>query len=193
MTSVAAPERVRELLQEFAETQGRPITDPALIERMRSEATTWINAVHVEYRRVVRPLIDPDSPGDELWRQEIDLHFLLVALTRLRRAVGLASRVAELQDLVLDRLIAFDRAVPSLTTIRNVAEHFDDYTTGKGRAAQVKRHQLQTWSLGTDDDNGLVWRWLGVEFSVDGAHRAATELYRGFLAEANEYMISGVP
>lgn len=136
---MAVPERVRELLEEFAQVQARPITDPALIERMRSEATTWINAVHMQHRRAKNP------HEDDVWRQEIDLYFLLVALTRLRRAVGLATRVAELQDPLLDRLIEFDRAIPSLTTLRNVAEHFDDYTTGKGRAANVKRHQLQVW------------------------------------------------
>lgn len=190
---VVVPERIRALLSEFAEVQARPITDAALIARMRSEATTWINAVHMQHRRAKRPLVDPDSPGDEVWRQEIDLHFFLVALTRLRRAVGLASRVAEIQDVLVDVLLDFDRAVPSLTTLRNVAEHFDDYTTGGGRAAQIKRHQLQTWGLAENDDDGLVWRWLGVEFPVDGAHGAATGLYRGFLTEANKYLASSTP
>jgi hypothetical protein len=185
---VAVPERVRELLKEFAEVQARPISDSALVERMRTEATTWINAAHMQHQRATRPLIDPDAPGDEIWRQEIDLHFLLVALTRLRRAVGLATRVEGLQGALIDYLLEFDRDVPSLTTLRNVAEHFDDYTTGKGLATQVKRHQLQVWSLDEDADQGLVWRWLGVEFAVDNAHQAATQLYRRFLAAADEYL-----
>lgn len=176
------PERARELLQEFARVKARPVTDSALVERMRSEATKWINAVHLQHRRAKHPV------DEDVWRQEIDLHFLLVALTRLRRAVGLATRVAELQDSLLARIIEFDRAIPSLTTLRNVAEHFDDYTTGRGRTEHIKRHQLQVWGLGENDNGELVWRWLDVEFSVDGAHDAATGLYRGFLAEANEYL-----
>lgn len=185
---MANPERVRELLKEFAEAQSRPITDAALVKRMRTEATTWINAVHMQHRRATHPIVDPEAPGEEAWRQEIDLHFLLVALTRLRRAVGLTGRVEGLRDRLLDSLMEFDEDVPLLTTLRNVAEHFDDYTRGKGRTSQVKRHQLQVWSLGEDEDSGLVWRWLGVEFSVEGAHRAATRLYRSFLADANHYL-----
>lgn len=185
---MADPERVRNVLKEFAEAQARPITDAALVERMRTEATTWINAVHMQHRRATHPIVDPKAPGEEAWRQEIDLHFLLVALTRLRRAVGLTSRVEELRDKLIDYVVEFDKDVPSLTTLRNVAEHFDDYTTGKGRTTQVKRHQLQVWSFGEDGDRGLVWRWLGVEFSVEGAHRAATRLYRSFLADANHYL-----
>lgn len=168
--------------------QGRPITDTALVERMRTEATTWINAVHMQHRRVTNPLVDPETPGEEVWRQEIDLHFLLIGLTRLRRAVGLSTRVGELQDSVLALVVAFDKEVPSLAMLRNVAEHFDDYTTGKGRLTQIERHQLQVWSLGEDARRGLVWRWLDTEFAVDVAHRAATNLYRSFLADANQYL-----
>lgn len=185
---MVVPERVRELLEEFAEVQTRPITDDALVERMSSEATTWINAVQMQLRRIKQPLVDPEAPGEEVWGQAIDLHFLLVALTRLRRAVGLVTRVPELQDALIDYLVQFDREVPSLTTLRNVAEHFDDYTTGKGRASQITRNQLQSWSLGEGAGQTLVWRWLGVEFSVDGAHQAARLLYRSFVADANEYL-----
>lgn len=72
---------------------------------MRTKATTWINGVHVQHRRATRPRVDPEAPGDEVWRQGIDLHFLLVALTGLRRAVGRTGRVAELQGSLLDMLV----------------------------------------------------------------------------------------
>ena len=185
---MAIPESVRDILEEFAQAQLRPITNHALVERMRSESTTWINAAYMEHRRAKHPLVDPESAGDEAWRQEIDLHFLLVALTRLRRAVGLVTRVEELRERLVDHLIQFDRNVPSLRTLRNVAEHFDDYTVGSGRVTQVKRHQLQAWSLVDDADRGLVWRWLDHEFAIDLAIQAATQLYRGFLADAEDYL-----
>jgi hypothetical protein len=102
--------------------------------------------------------------------------------------VGLTAQVAEVQYRLLDYVAEFDGSVPSLMTLRNVAEHFDDYTTGRGRVEQIKRHQLQVWSLSEDASEGLVWRWLGMEFSVDSAHRAATVLYRSFLADADGYL-----
>ena len=174
---------LQERLKEFAEVQARPITDAALIERMRTEATKWINAVHMQTRRIEHPLANPDDPGGEAWRQEIDLHFLLVALTRLRRAVGLVTRVQAVQKTLLERLVEFDDNLPALTTLRNAAEHFDDYTTEKGRNKAVKRYQLQTWAFDKDEAGGIVWVWLGARFSVSGAQATAKELYDGFMEE----------
>lgn len=185
---MTGPEQARALLNEFADARKIPLTDAALVQRMRTEATTWINAVHMQHRRVTEPVVDPSAPGNEVWRQEIDLHFLLVALTRLRRAIGLTAHVHELHGAVLQHLTAFDEMVPSLRTFRNVAEHFDDYTTGRGRVAEITRQQLQTWSLDGPTSRGLVWRWLDIEFPVDVSHDAATALYRTFLAAANNYL-----
>jgi hypothetical protein len=164
------------------------ITAAALVERMRTEATTWINAVHMQHRRVVDPIVNPEAPGEEVWHQAIDLHFLLIALTRLRRSVNLAAQVQALQDRLLEHLTTFDQHIPSLRKLRNVAEHFDDYTIGEGCLTQTERYQLQTWSLGEDATKGLVWDWLDVEFPVDAAHHAATVLYRSFLTDANKYL-----
>lgn len=188
MTGMALPDRLLELLAEFKEIQARPITDQALVERMRTEATTWVNGVHMQHHRISKPLAVPDDPSAGAWRQEIDLHFLLVALTRLRRAVGLATRVGLIQQALLVRIAEFDDQVPYLLRLRNVGEHFDDYTIGKGRDSQVKRAQLQTWSMGSDTNGQLTWTWLGVEMRPAEAHAAAKNLYRGFLADAEQYL-----
>lgn len=187
MALVPVPDRVRELLAEFSEVQASPITDSALVERMRTEATRWINAVHMQHRRISEPLVNADDPGAEVWRQEIDLHFLLVSLTRLRRAIGLATRVGSLQEALIDRIVEFDGHVPYLPRLRNVGEHFDDYTVGKGRDAEVRRAQLQTWSMGSDPEGHLIWNWLGEAVHLAEAHTAATDLYRGFLADVGRY------
>ena len=185
---VAVSERVRALLKRFTEVQARPITDAALVARMRSEATTWINAVHMQRRRASHPLVNPDAVGDEFWRQEIDLHFLVVALFRLRRAIALAATVDDLEAELNARLASFDEQVPWLKQVRHVAEHFDDYTTDKGRDPSIRRSQLQVWSLGEDEQNGLVWRWLDLDVSVEATHDAATDLYRRFLEEAEGFL-----
>jgi hypothetical protein len=187
MVFVPMPDRVRELLAEFAEVQASPITDCALVERMRTEATQWINAVHMQHRRISGPLVDVNDPGAEVWRQEIDLHFLLVSLTRLRRAIGLATRVDQLQEALIGRIVEFDSHAPYLSRLRNVGEHFDDYTVGKGRDTQVRRAQLQTWSMDSDPEGHLIWNWLGEEVHLAEAHTAATDLYRGFLTDAERY------
>lgn len=182
------PDRVRELLAEFADVQTRPITEPALVDRMRTDATRWINAVHMQHRRISRPLVDSHDPGTEVWRQEVDLHFLIVALTRLRRAVGLATRVAQLQEELVVHIDTFDRRVPCLVRLRNAGEHFDDYTIDRGRDPEVRRAQLQSWSLSSDPDGHLRWDWLGERLDLEEVHAGATTLYQGFIADAERYL-----
>ncbi len=182
------PQRLRELIAEFAEIQANPITDGALIDRMNTEATRWVNAVHMQYRRVSKPLVDADNSGEGIWRQEIALHFLLVALTRLRRAVGITTRVSQLQVTLVNRIIEFDASVPYLSRLRNVAEHFDDYTVGRGREAQVMRFELQRWGMEHDPDGHLIWIWLGERLHISEAYSAAKILYQGFIADIEGYV-----
>jgi hypothetical protein len=199
MADLSATDRDRGLHAQLKEARARPITEPALVESMMSDAGGWMNAVHVQHRRITRPITD--DPGEEpfdgrnalgatIWRQEIDLHFLLVALTRLRRAVRLAASVGQLQQALSDRITEFDERVPYLSRLRNVGEHFDDYTAGRGRDSQVSRTQLQTWTMSFESypESRLTWYWAGEEMRPAEAHAAAMDLYQGFLAEAERYL-----
>lgn len=63
---------------------------------------------------------------------EVDLHFFLVAVVRLRRCIErTASRVSGLGSTLGGRLRAFDGEVPSLLRLRNVSEHLDESTLTK--------------------------------------------------------------
>ena len=94
------------------------------------------------------PLTDPADPRTQWEQQAADLHFLLVSLTRLRKAVESSPPPAAPLCAQLEALLAdFDRRTEYLRRMRNVGEHFDDYTIGKGRDKQVGRAQLQTWNL----------------------------------------------
>lgn len=157
------PDALRNSFEQFADVQSRPITEAALLARMRSEATSWINAVHMQRRRVLEPLTDPADPRTQWEQQAADLHFLLVSLTRLRKAVKLAATEAAPLCAQLEALLAdFDRRTEYLRRMRNVGEHFDDYTIGKGRDKQVGRAQLQTWNLTIEEDGRLTGTgWKG--------------------------------
>ena len=105
---MAITKQMREQLEEFGRAQARTITDAPLEEPKRKEATTMINATHAHHPRITQAPVDRSEPDASVWLQEIDLHFLLVALTRLRRAVALASTVSDLRDELTQRLAAFD-------------------------------------------------------------------------------------
>lgn len=174
-------------LTEIRQVQSRPITDDALLARMRTDATKWINGIHAQGRRI---LDDYEARGAEpgsLWQLEIDFYFLLVALTRLRRAVTRAAKIASLQSDLDEYVDDFDIHLPYLKRLRNVSEHFDDYSVDRGRDLEVKRSQLQKFAVYADEDGKPVWYWLGQEVRLVETQSAAVKLYRAFLATADGY------
>lgn len=72
---------------------------------------------------------------------------------------------------ITEAITEFDRAVPKLLLLRNVGEHIDAYTLGKGRDPSVGRPQVQTGGW-----DGTVFEWLGVELDTEDALNAARKL-----------------
>jgi len=64
-------------------------------------------------------------------RKWADFHFLVVGLTRLRRAAKLAASIPEVQPLLVTALTEFDAALPRLRLkwMRDVAEHIIVFTS----------------------------------------------------------------
>jgi hypothetical protein len=171
-------ETLASLLDKASLAGTQPISDDALLRRLRSEATTWMNAVRMQRARLT------PSRNRDLWEVEIDLHFLLVALVRLDRAVARAAgEVAALQPTLTDELESFRKALPGLRQMRDVGEHADEYNISKGRRTAVRRAEVQSWGMHTNSAGGLVWQWIGQELDVDAACVAATTLYNCFDAE----------
>jgi hypothetical protein len=158
-----------------------PPSDAVAIERLRTEAKTWINAVVLQAGRIDRRHRKRHLEPEAVEALEIDLHFFLVALDRLRRCVNRAG--GHLSDLAaeLDSHIAdFDGAVPALMKLRNVAAHVDEYNLDRGRDSSVSRRQVQIWFMDSSVDGGLVWGWLGERLDVLVAEGAARRLYAAF-------------
>ncbi len=113
-----------------------------------------------------RARLEP-SQNRDLWEVEIDLHFLLVALVRLERAVARAAgEVAALQPTLTDELESCRRALPGLRRMRDIGEHADEYNISKGRRTDVRRAEVQSWGMHTNSAGGLVWQWIGQELDL---------------------------
>jgi len=166
-----------------------PPSEGIVLERLRTEATLWINAVHLQAARIGRRHTEQYSEPEEITAVEVDLHFFLVALVRLRRCVSRVGLNVLVLCKSLDRLVStFDSQVPSLRKLRNVSEHIDEYNLDEGHDSSVSRQEVQTWAMGTSEDGGLIWHWLGEAFDVRGAHEAATVFYREFLSECDAHI-----
>jgi hypothetical protein len=150
-------------------------SDAVILERAKSFCNEACFTVALQCRRL--RTVEPEDKTF-VFRWHADLQFLIVALRRLRRSVELAQRVSAVAPALKTALDDFDRQLPDLAKMRNVAEHIDDYLLGTGRLRNVPRGALQvaTW-------DGTEFNWLGVRLDIDVALSSAESLF-GALARA---------
>jgi len=118
-----------------------------------------------------------------------DFDFLIVALTRFRRAVRLASEVPQLQASLDAALAHFDRVLPDLKKMRDVAEHVDDYALDEGRQKAVRRQSLEASTMETE---GPTLYWLESKLNAREACKASQALF-GAVKEASRFFRAGSP
>jgi hypothetical protein len=159
-----------------AQTSTLPVPTPpssaATYERARRLANVSMWKVALQRRRI--ETAEPQD-NDFLFRRWADFDFLIVSLSRLRRAACLAATIPELQSQISLALAAFDADLPGLNSMRNVAEHVDDYALDRGRKKSVARQGLEVSTL-TDD--GITLHWLGHSLNADDAIRAGQALFK---------------
>lgn len=129
-------------------------SDAALLERAQRLANDAIHAVALQRRRIGSTEPEDDTFVMRWWA---DLQFMIVALRRLRRAAELASRNTTAGPEVRAALTAFDAALPSIKTMRNVGEHIDSYALDSPRRHDkaIDRRQLEVGEW-----DGTTFRWL---------------------------------
>jgi hypothetical protein len=119
----------------------------------------------------------PDDDDQFVHRPVADFEFLCVSLLRLRRAALLAATIPAIKPEMRAAISAYDAALPRMSMLRNVAEHFDDYVLGKGRdkslTAAEFRSGLQASSLTVTG-----YRWFDIEVNFDNCLAAAQVLFQ---------------
>jgi hypothetical protein len=148
-----------------------------LLTRAARLANDNLTAIDLQIRRIRNPDETDDNWPFIVW---LDFQFLVISLARIRRAANIAKAVHAVHDCVQDALTDFDREVPDVLTMRNVAEHIDEYsqdlpTRRQRRADGVKligRRSLEVGSWSSDH-----FTWLGFTIKFDDALAAAVKLY----------------
>jgi hypothetical protein len=138
-------------------------------ERARRLANQALWTIDLQRRR-----LNSEEPEDTefILRKWSDFHFLIVALTRLRRAAELAAKVPTISEQMRAALKIFDAALPHLKKMRDVAEHIDDYAVDGGKDRNISRKSLEVAS-----SDGEKWQWLGFEIDVGMALSASAALF----------------
>jgi hypothetical protein len=143
----------------------------ATYERARRLANLALWSIDLQCRR-----LRTSEPEDEafIFRKWADFGFLIVALVRLRRAASLAARISEIRSIMLLALAQFDAALPDLKTMRDVAEHIDDYALERGKNKTVVRQSLEVSAM----EVGPTLEWLNGRLNAEEALQAAGKLFR---------------
>jgi hypothetical protein len=147
-------------------------SDDAKLERCCRLAAVELAAVTLQRRR-----LRTEEPEDEEFdlRWWVDQQFLILSLSRLRRTTHLLRGTRYETDDIRSALESFDANTPSLTIMRNIGEHADEYAidSPKRHVKTVDRRQLEVGSW-----DGQTFRWLEHELTVDAALAAAQALHR---------------
>ncbi len=156
-------------------TVGDDLSEAAIVERAKSMANQWMWAVSLQHDRITNP-----RPQDKVFHpfgiegfNEVDVHFLVIALMRLRRVATTLEHVPKLRDSVRSAIQSFDNRLPWLKRLRDIFEHLEDYAVDSNlRRSDTSRRELQVWSA---DEKGM--QFLGYDLDWERALSAAEELY----------------
>jgi len=146
----------------------------AVYEDARSEANIAVWAIQLQINRLWSK--DNEIPGFAL-QPVVDFHFLVTALTRLRKMADLVSKHSNISEAIKK----FDETLPDLKKIRNVLEHIDEYRLGKGRNKDVSVNALRTMSLAPNRIE-----WLDYEIKTDEAIKVSDILFQAIKTNAPE-------
>jgi hypothetical protein len=168
-------------------TKAADLSEAGVVERAKSLANQWLWAVSLQHHRITSP-----RPQDAAFHpfgldslNEADVHFLAIALRRLRTAASTLEHAPQVWNPVRDAIQAFDARLPWLKRLRDVFEHLEDYAVDSNlRKSDTSRRELQVWSWG---ENGM--RWLGHDVDWKEALLAAKDLY-GAVRAANDSFAS---
>jgi len=75
---------------------------------------------------------------------------------------------------MMNAIAEFDRALPDLKRMRDVAEHFDDYAVDDGHRKEIMRQSLESSSINED---GPALIWLDRELNAEIALQASKVLF----------------
>jgi len=139
-------------------------------ERARRLANFWMWTIRLQCRRIQ----SGESEDKEfLFRKWADFDFLIVALSRLRRTAVLATSAHTIEPQIKKAIEEFDLTLPDLKTMRDTAEHIDDYATDSGRKKEISRKMLEGSKL-----SATKLEWLGVELDTVVAMSASEKLFK---------------
>jgi hypothetical protein len=138
----------------------------------------WRHAVQMQAIRILTK--NTGMPSGAMTRQ-CDCYLFVISLRDLIRAIELIRRaLPAASESLAAALTDFEQQVPNAVQLRDVLEHFDDYSTGQGRLQREHPGTMTSeWYAASDDSYELNISVAPGKFftlEVRAASRAATTL-----------------
>jgi hypothetical protein len=143
-----------------------------ILDRAMIRANRAMFTIDMQIRRI--GISEPED-AKFLGRRIADFEFLVVAATRLRRAANLAKNAPETRARITMALVQFDRSLPALKKLRDIAEHIDAYSIDQGFDEDIDRLYLENCMI---TNLGQTWTWLGETINTNDVLDASMALFR---------------
>ena len=161
----------RDIIQEKGEWLAA--CDDALIVAKNFEFAVVMQISRVrEERADVEPFV---------MRSFVDLEFLLVALTRLRRAANVINSFPYTETKLSQAMEKYDRRLSGLKQLRNITEHYDDYLLKKDRGKIINLKLIRSGYMTKCMSYDCV-EWMDFKLDLDECQAASEELYTSMKA-----------
>lgn len=148
--------------------------------RVRRLGNRYCDGVLTQIERINQPVPEIDDLIDlqsTIHKNKNEWEALIMFLVRLRRCLVLLGRCRPTLKLRTKHISDFDSAVPDLVALRDFEEHFDDYSSNKGKNSTHKWGHLESYKYGaTSFANGVG------EISTEAAYAAAKIAWEAILS-----------
>ena len=165
------------------------LTEAATVERAKSMANEWMWAVSLQHSRITDPRAQDKGYNhfSNMPFNEADIHFLVIALGRLRAVATTLKHIPEQWESVAEAIKAFDSRLPWRKPLRDAFEHMEDYAveSNSRHIKEISRKKLQVWS---GRPNGI--NWLGYDIDWEETLLAAKDLF-GVIMTAYKTFLRG--
>ena len=108
-------------------------------------------------------------------RRFVDLEFLVVALTRLRRAANVINLFPYTETKLSQAMEKYDKRLSGLKQLRNITEHYDDYLLKKCRNKKIDLKAIRSGYMTKCISYDSV-EWMDFRLDLDECLAAAEEL-----------------
>lgn len=143
--------------------------DYVKLERAKSLATEAISTIALQCRRFKSQ--EPED-GTFLFRREVDIRFLILAMHQLYKVAELANEDSSNVNNIQSFIHAYDREYPNLRFVRNVIMHIDEYIVGKGKNPEYSKDKILVSSI-----KDTKFDWLGQTYDVDVVLKSSESFY----------------